>query len=194
MADALAADYDVRILTGAQVLNDRSIPSVDYIITGSMGGLLVMELLPEACKKLVLVSSTAKFCADEGYPCGTPEKILRRMIRQLKRDPDPVLEEFFRNVHHPNMCHTCASVREPLDSLVRGLEYLWDSDVRAKVPDIGIPVLLLHGAEDRIIPPSAAGWLNNHLPDSQLRIIENDGHALLAHHFSETMDEIRNFL
>ncbi|MEN8255645.1 MAG: hypothetical protein ABFR33_09265, partial [Verrucomicrobiota bacterium] len=118
LADVLIANYDVQILTGAQVLNDRSIPSVDHIITGSMGGLLAMELLPASCKKLVLVSSTAKFCTDEDYPCGTPEKILTRMIRQLKRDPDAVLEEFFKNVHHPEMYHTCASVVEPLDSLV----------------------------------------------------------------------------
>jgi len=194
LADALAADYDVQILTGAQVLNDRSIPSVDYIITGSMGGLLAMELLPEACKKLVLISSTAKFCTGEGYPCGTSEKVLTRMIRQLKRNPGTVLEEFFKNVHHPEVYHTCASVVEPLDSLIRGLEYLRDSDVRAKIPSVGIPVLLLHGADDRIIPSSAAEWLHDNLPDSQLRIIENDGHALPAHHFDKVMDEILRFL
>ena len=74
------------------------------------------------------------------------------------------------------------------------MEYLRDSDVRAKIPDIGIPVLLLHGADDRIIPSSAAEWLHDNLPDSQLRIIENDGHALLAHHFDEAMDEILRFL
>ncbi len=193
LADALAANYDVQILTGAQVLNERSIPSANYIITGSMGGLLAMELLPEDCRKLVLVSSTAKFCTDEGYPCGTSEKILRRMIRQLKRNPDAVLDEFFKKVHHPNICHTCASVTESLDSLVRGLEYLRDSDVRSKIPSVEIPVLLLHGADDRVIPSSAAKWLHSHLPDSQLRIIENDGHALLAHHFNEAMDEISRF-
>ena len=211
LADALAAEHDVRILTGAQVLADRSLPQVDTIITGSMGGLLALELLPESCSKLVLISSTARFCADEGYPCGTPEKILRRMILQLKRNPEAVLDEFFKNVHYPHEeCRRSFQLRcdarvdsassteleapSTLPDLVTGLEYLRDSDVRARIPAIGIPVLLLHGADDQIIPPAAAEWLHNHLPDSQLRIFENNGHALLAHHFDEAMREISSFL
>jgi len=194
MANALSSDYTVQILTGAQVLNDRYIPETDFIVTGSMGGLLTIELLPESCKKLVLISSTAKFCAGEGYDCGTPDKILRRMILQLKRNPEAVVEEFFRNVNYPNECHTCAGVRESLNSLAEGLEYLRVSDVRTRVPTLGIPVLLLHGAADRIIPPAAAEWLHTHLPDSQLKIFENGSHALSAHRFVGVMNEISRFL
>ena len=194
MGNALADQFNVQLLTGAQVLSDRQIPDSDYIVTGSMGGLLAMELLPEPCKKLVLISSTAKFCAGDGYPCGTPDKILRRMILQFRRNPEAVLEEFFRNVNYPNISHTCAGVRESLNSLAEGLEYLQVSDIRQKIPALGIPVLLLHGAEDRIIPPTASEWLNAHLPDSQLKMIKNGGHALTTHHFSEVMDEISRFL
>jgi len=194
MADQLASGFEVQIRTATQVLNDQHIPDVDYIVAHSMGGLLAMELRPESCKKIVLISSTAKFCAGEGYPCGAPEKILRRMILQLKRNPEAVLEEFFRNANLPNMSHTCAGVRESLNSLVEGLEYLQASDVRNIVPTLGIPVLLLHGVDDRIIPPTAAEWLHAHLPDGQLKIIKNDGHALPTHHFAEVMDEISRFL
>lgn len=207
LANALAANNDVRILTGAQVLEDRSIPQVDTIITGSMGGLLALEHLPESCRKLILVSSTAKFCADEGYPCGTPEKILRRMIIQLKRTPEAVLEDFFKNVHYPHEesrrsfqlrcdARVDSELEAPstLPALVTGLEYLRDSDVRARIPALSIPVLLLHGADDRIIPSSAAEWLHRHLPDSRIRIFENAGHALLAHHFDEVIDKISRFL
>jgi len=196
MADALSADYNVQILTGAQVLSERHIPDTDYIITGSMGGLLAMELLPERCKKLVLISSTAKFCADEGYECGTPEKVLRRMILQLKRNPDAVLTAFFKNVHFPqkqsrqNTPPPCGSTEE----LVTGLEYLFSSDLRKKIPAFSIPVLLLHGADDRIIPSSAAEWLHAHLPDSQLKLFPAQGHALPAHRFGEVMGEISRFL
>ena len=193
MADALTANYAVQILTSAQVLNDYAIPSVDYIITGSMGGLLAMELLPESCKKLVLISSSAKFCAGEEYACGTPEKILKRMILQLKRNPEAVLAEFYKNVHHP-LPPVKTDPGASLGELVEGLEYLLHSDVRMKVPALKIPILLLHGTEDRIIPPSAAEWLHKHLPDSQLKLFENGGHALSSHHFAEMIDEISRFL
>ncbi|MCF7816852.1 MAG: alpha/beta hydrolase [Kiritimatiellales bacterium] len=196
MGDALADRFDVRLMTGAHVLDERRIPDSDYIVTGSMGGLLAMELLPESCKKLVLISSTAKFCAGEGYACGTPEKVLRRMILQLQRNPEAVLEEFFKNVHYPHKQSRRGILPrcDGTEDLVAGLEYLLASDVRGKVPNIGIPVLLLHGADDRIIPPSASGWLHKNLPDSQLKIFENDGHALPAHHFAAVMKELRAFL
>jgi len=201
MGDWLSEQFEVQLLTSAQVLNNQHVPDVDYIVAHSMGGLLAMELLPEICQKLVLISSTAKFCAGDDYPCGTPWKILRRMTLQLKRNPEAVVEEFFRNVNYPNECHTCASVthtcasvRESLNSLAEGLEYLQASDVRNIVPTLGIPVLLLHGADDRIIPPTASEWLHAHLPDSQLTMIKNGGHALSTHHFAEVMDEISRFL
>jgi pimeloyl-[acyl-carrier protein] methyl ester esterase len=199
IGDALADHLDVQLITGNEILKNRKIPDSDYIVTGSMGGLLAMELLPAACKKLALISSTAKFCAADDYTCGTPEKVLRRMIVQLKRDPEAVLDEFFKNVHFPfRESRQVISMRKnspvELDDLVGGLEYLLRSDVRKMIPGINIPVLLLHGSEDRIIPPAASAWLHTHLPDSRLKIIENDGHALPAHHLTAVMKAIRAFL
>ena len=198
LADTMVTRFGVRILTGAQVLTERSIPAADYIVTGSMGGLLALELLPDACRKLVLISSTARFCSAPDYPCGTPERILQRMIRRLQRHPETVLEEFYRNVHHPHEINASPAMEfdppSTLEELVRGLEYLRDTDVRDRLSSIDIPVLLLHGAEDRIIPPAAAEWMQRRICDSRLRIFDHQGHALLAHRFDETKDEILSFL
>jgi len=196
MGDRLADRFEVQLLTGAQVLKDRCIPDSDYIVTGSMGGLLAMELLPESCRNLVLISSTAKFCAGGEYDCGINERVMRRMILQLKRNPEAVLEEFFKNVHFPHRQSRrgfqprCGSTEE----LVAGLEYLLFTDLRPQISSLTIPVLLLHGADDRIIPSAATEWLHDHLPDSQLRVFEHAGHALPAHHFSEVMSAINTFL
>jgi len=199
MADVLADAFDVNILTGAEILRERRIPDADCIVTGSMGGLLAMELLPASCRKLVLISSTARFCSAAGYPCGTPEKVLRRMITQLKRDPEAVLDEFFKNVHYPcRESRQAIAMRKnhPLDlgALAAGLEYLLHSDLREQVEDIKIPVLLLHGAEDRIIPSAASEWLHERLSASQLKIIGNGGHALPAHHHREVLASLNLFL
>ena len=196
MGNALAEQFNVQLLTGAQVLRDRAIPDVDYIVTGSMGGLLAMELLPASCKKLVLISSTAKFCTDEDYSCGTPEKVLRRMILQLKRNPDAVLEEFFKNVHFPHKQSRRGILprSDSTEDLVAGLEYLLISDFRLQTPNLNIPVLLLHGSGDRIIPVAASEWLHAHLPNSELKIYNGQGHALPAHQFASVMAEISRFL
>lgn len=199
LADALSDAFDVQLLTGARVLRNRSIPDSDYIVTGSMGGLLSMEMLPPSCKKLVLLSSTARFCATEDYPHGTPERILRRMIMQLKRNPTAVLNEFFKNVHFPHresrQAHRMRHEKVPdVDELTEGLEYLAATDLRAQIGTIQTPVLLMHGTEDRIIPYGASEWLHANLPNSQLIPIESDGHALAAHHFTTIVKHIRTFL
>ncbi len=196
MGDWVADHFEVQLLTGDQVLKKQSVPDADFIVTGSMGGLLAMELLPDTCKKLVLISSTAKFCAGDDYPCGTPERIMKRMILQLKRNSDAVLEEFFKNVHFPQRQSRQAQQlqRNENEDLVGGLEYLLTSDVRDRVSNIEIPVLLMHGAKDQIIPSTASEWLHEHLPYSQMKVYENGGHALPAHHFQHVMTEIQSFL
>ncbi|GCE78147.1 alpha/beta fold hydrolase [Cellulomonas biazotea] len=44
------------------------------------------------------------------------------------------------------------------------------------VADVRAPVLLLHGAEDRVVPPSHARWLAAHLPRARLRVVPGAGH------------------
>ncbi len=193
LGDALSGRFDVQLLTGAQLLRERKIPDTEIMIAPSMGGLLAMELLPHCCEKLVLISSTAKFCADETYPCGTSEKILSKMILQLKRHPDAVMEAFYQNVHYPNPSQKTQSGCSQ-EELVAGLEYLLTSDVREKIADIKIPVLLLHGTEDRIIPSSASEWLHAHLPASRLHLFKKSGHALPSYQLNEIMDICTSFL
>jgi len=176
LADLLADEFNIRILTGAQVLADRKIPDADYIVGWSMGGMLAMEHLPATCKKLVLISSTARFCATENYPCGVPEKMLRRMIVQLRRDPAPVLAEFYKNVCFPRPPQP-AELGGQLDE---GLDYLLTADLRTTVPTLGIPALLLHGDKDLIIPSEASDWLTQHLPSATCIRLADEGHQPAA--------------
>lgn len=41
---------------------------------------------------------------------------------------------------------------------------------------VAVPVLLLHGARDRVVPLAHAGWLARHLPRAELRVGPEDGH------------------
>ncbi|SCD37823.1 Pimeloyl-ACP methyl ester carboxylesterase [Streptomyces sp. BpilaLS-43] len=41
---------------------------------------------------------------------------------------------------------------------------------------VGVPVLLLHGEQDRVAPSAHSGWLARHLPAAELRLSPQDGH------------------
>jgi pimeloyl-[acyl-carrier protein] methyl ester esterase len=58
-----------------------------------------------------------------------------------------------------------------------GLRHLLLSDMRSAIKSIAQPVLLIHGEKDVITHPGAAKWMNEHLPRSELIILNGCGHA-----------------
>jgi pimeloyl-[acyl-carrier protein] methyl ester esterase len=196
MGKRLANQFKIELLSGAEALQQPRLPEADAILTGSMGGLIAFERLPRLCKKVVLLSGTACFCKKEGYRHGTAERILGRMINQLEKDPESLLEAFFNNVHAPQKPSRQHHPYPPIDipSLRDGLIYLRDTDLRTQIPSLKASVLLMHGTADHIIPLAAAHWLSQHLPTSQLITYEGLGHALAAHAFEQTMQAAERFL
>jgi pimeloyl-ACP methyl ester carboxylesterase len=77
------------------------------------------------------------------------------------------------------------------EALAPGSQGWWDdscAQVRPwgfDVADISVPVLLLHGREDRFVPFSHGQWLAAHIPGVEARLLENDGHVSLANRVPE---------
>ncbi|MEW9549389.1 alpha/beta fold hydrolase [Nonomuraea sp. NPDC050783] len=46
---------------------------------------------------------------------------------------------------------------------------------------IAVPVLILHGTEDRVIPAAHGEWLARHCPGAELRLLPGDGHISVLH-------------
>ncbi|NEA33613.1 alpha/beta hydrolase [Streptomyces sp. SID13031] len=46
--------------------------------------------------------------------------------------------------------------------------------------DIAVPVLLMHGRQDILVPPGHSEWLAKHIPGVEMRLFDADGHATLA--------------
>jgi len=167
-------------LSAAEAMALERLPEARVVVGHSLGGLLALKGLPEACERLVLLAATARFCTANDYPCGVPEKTLRLMMRQLERAPQAVLERFFRNVRFPEPAPPPPPVREPIEILLAGLETLRRTDLRERLPSLRQPVLLLHGTQDRIIPHAAAKRLLDLLANARLETLPDAGHALFA--------------
>jgi pimeloyl-ACP methyl ester carboxylesterase len=86
-----------------------------------------------------------------------------------------------------------------VDSSAAGLgpggEGWWEDGVAALEPwgfafaDIDIPLLLLHGQQDRFVPFGHGVWLAEHIPGVETRLTEDDGHlTLTARHLGEVYD------
>jgi pimeloyl-ACP methyl ester carboxylesterase len=59
---------------------------------------------------------------------------------------------------------------------------------------IGSPTLVIHGSEDRYVPPSNARALAEAIPNARLRVIEGAGHLVFVERAVEVNREVVEFL
>ena len=67
-------------------------------------------------------------------------------------------------------------------------------DDSAEVGRIGSPTLVIHGSEDRYVPPSNARGLAETIPNARLRILEGAGHLVFIEQAAEVNMEVSAFL
>ena len=82
-----------------------------------------------------------------------------------------------------------------IPSVLRGLDALTQRDsLLARLPQIGMPALVLVGEEDRALPPSLARRIHDLLPDSRLVRIPAAGHLSALEQPAAVNEAILNFL
>ncbi|MFZ2653511.1 MAG: alpha/beta hydrolase, partial [Victivallales bacterium] len=81
-----------------------------------------------------------------------------------------------------------------VSALEAGLDILSGLDIRPLLAGIMVPVLILHGSEDKIVNPGIAEELAAGLKNSRLHIIGNAGHALPVTHVNECKNLIERFI
>ena len=76
-------------------------------------------------------------------------------------------------------------------ALAPGIEGSWDDCVAQLTPwgfdvaKITVPVLLLHGGQDRAGPFSHGLWLASHIPGVETWFFDDEGHALREKHIED---------
>ncbi|MDD5483497.1 MAG: alpha/beta fold hydrolase [Kiritimatiellae bacterium] len=172
-----------------------------FLAGWSLGGMIALETAawrPEIADGLILISTTAKFLANENWTAGVSAGALRAMSAMLKRNPRRVFTDFFQKaacnfeekiqglgiknratagLESIALKIERACAMNPLE-LSAGLEYLAETDLRSAAAQINIPALVLHGRHDAIMPVDAGLALKNILPASEINVYENCGHGL----------------
>jgi class 3 adenylate cyclase len=69
-----------------------------------------------------------------------------------------------------------------------------DIDVRHVLRAVRVPTLILHGAEDKIVPPEVGRYVAEHIPSARLVEIQGVGHLAVGQAGRQVTDEIRDFL
>ncbi len=211
LADRFLNDCEVILLSSmelteyagslARLIRERSTPPL--VMGWSMGGLLALEAatrLKAPIAGLVLLNSTACFCSTDEYPHGTPPRQVRALSIAIRKNALAALSQFIQEAEAPSrlspqgvQTRTAQALEFGSEQLCRDLQYLAETDLRTEAAGFEAPTLLLHGREDRVIPWQAGEYLRERLPQSRLRVLDAEGHALPLRRPDRVLDETRAF-
>ena len=211
LAELLAADFEVRALDlpghgGRAALAKNTLqswaddlaqqlPDNATLLGWSLGGQVAMRAAldhPHKIARLVLLASTPKFVATEEWVRGMAIADLQAFGAALLADPQATLLRFL-SLQTRGMAGQKAllqHLRQTLlaapqassEALAAGLAILRETDLRAELPRVTQPTLVLHGALDTLSPAAAGTWLAGTLPAAQYIEIAHAAHALHLSH------------
>jgi pimeloyl-ACP methyl ester carboxylesterase len=155
---------------------------------------------PGRVRALVLYGTTARFMRDDDYPCGIVPAQLEQLVNTAEqgwgrgvlgklfapgRANDARFKAFWsrfqRQAASPGMARSL-------------LELLREIDVRAVLPTISVPTLVLHRASERAVPVSAARYIAEHVPGARLVEQPGDDHMPWLGDADGLLDEVEEFL
>ncbi len=186
----------------------QTVPAGVTLCGWSLGSLLAMQaalLAPERIDGLILIGSTPSFTRRDDWIPAQPQSVLAGFAEAVAADARATLQRF---VAHFNQGDTKAraigrginqdvlsSSLAPVATLLKGLDWLRDIDLREQVSALRCPVLLIHGENDPLMPVPASGWLAERIPRSQLQIFTGAAHAPFLNdpqHFASLVSDFLN--
>jgi pimeloyl-[acyl-carrier protein] methyl ester esterase len=187
-------------------MNGSTLDSIVSILTGrfdapatvcgwSLGGQIALrwaERAPEEVARLILVSSTPSFVNRDDWPFGIAHETLQQFSASLEQDYKTTLRRFLalqlRGSHNERELlqilreHLFSRSDPDLASLRWGLNILRDTDLRAALPAIAQPALVIAGGRDKLTPPEASARMAQALPHARLEEIGEAAHAPFLSH------------
>ena len=155
----------------------------------SLGGMLALSAAaqrPQYIGRLVLVSSTPRFVQDADWPHAQPPALLDTFRNAVAGDAKTTLTRFVMLFNQGdekaraitrNLSPLLAGPLPDTQTLLRGLAWLGDVDLRQALASIAQPTLLIHGDNDPLMPIAAATALATALPNARLQHFAGAAHA-----------------
>ena len=184
----------------------QQLPDGATLLGWSLGGQVAMRAAldhPHTISRLILLAATPKFVASEGWDHGMAVPDLQDFGAALLADPQATLLRFLslQTRGMPSQKALLQQLRQTLlaapqaraEALSGGLAILHDADLRAEVPRLAQPALILHGALDTLAPPAAGAWLAETLPAAHYIELARAAHAPHLSHGEEVAASIRRF-
>ena len=167
-----------------------ALPPAVHVCGWSLGGRIALEwalAAPRQIQRLILVAVNPRFVRDAEWRWGVSSTMLEAFAADLREDDEGTLARFLSlQAQGDNAARVVMrQLRRELfhrgkpaaTVLAAGLSALQHGDLRACIPSVRQPTLVVHGGNDTLTPRPAAVWLAQHLPAGKLVEIAGASHA-----------------
>ena len=172
----------------------------------SLGASVVLNIAqayPERVSGLVILAGNPLFMQTNGWP-GMKDNVLEAFAAQLRADCRGTLVRFlslqvsmlddYKAVLKQLKAAVLDTVSPDKVTLQGGLEILKTADLRTVVVDTQLPVLMILGTRDTLVPVEMAEAIIWLAPDVNVEIIEEAGHVPFLSHPDSVLERMRPFM
>ena len=185
----------------------HAMPSRSHLLGWSLGGHAALALAhryPARIDTLVTICATPRFITSDNWPHGKKPEVLADFAQRLSTNYFATIRNFLalQALNQPEMREVIGKLQQAVGahgapsvaSLAASLDILRVSDIRAQVPAITAPALVIQGDRDALTSTGTAQWLADNLPNSTYCLIEHAAHAPFISHREIFLDHVTAFL
>lgn len=188
-----------RMASDARAVMDAAGVEAAHVIGASMGGMIAQELAlrhPERVRSLMLGCTTSRgllgkwpeFRYGPRQWSGRSREERERSLRSLlyaETTPEERIEEDLRVRCGCRWCY------KGFLNQFSGI-LMWSAYRR--LPRIGVPTLVIHGDQDRLVPPENGRVIASRIPGARFELIRDAGHILITDQPEACAEAIGRFL
>ena len=206
-SDATAYDYAkygslhahaADLLAVLHELNLDDVVFVGHSVSAIIGVLAAVEE-PTRFGRLVLLAPSPRFVNAKGYAGGFEQKDINELLGAMEQDYPgwsrgmaPVMMGANNHELIMELTNSFFQTNPAIAQHFARVTFL--ADHRADLPRLVTPALILQCAHDVIAPLSVGIYLNEHLANSHLAVIDTPGHCAHLTAPAQTLREIADFL
>jgi pimeloyl-ACP methyl ester carboxylesterase len=201
-SDAPAGPYPIALMASdaAAVLDAAEVHSA-HLFGVSMGGMIAQEF---ALQYPTRVRSLILGCTAAGGP--TAVRAEPEATQMLKArggmTPDQAAEAVLPFIYDsqtpPERIEEDLAIRRPWlprpDSYMAQMQGILAWEAYSRLPAIGVPTLVIHGENDRLVPAGNGKLIADRIPSAKLVLIPQASHLFLTDQSQIVHDAILNFL
>ena len=168
--------------------------------TAGFGAIRYAATHPERVRALILMDTYAHYVRGDEYPWGVPPEILEHIATSAAqgRGTAEALEILAPSKTGDGLFRAWYARGERLglrpDQLAVMMRSAWMEDIRALLPALAVPTLVLHRTGNRFVEVGAGRYLAEHIAGAKYVELPGEDHLFFVGDVDALLDEIEEFL